>query len=108
MDLYKPLIADGSFASNLLKAWTDESMELEIKEMDLHIGGEYRYGLSEVKDLSFLALRAGYSMDRDGELETPTFGVGLKYNVFQVDVAYITGENTPLQDNTRFSINMSF
>jgi hypothetical protein len=108
VDLYKPLIADGSFASNLLKAWTDEKMEDELKEMDLHVGGEYRYGLSDVKDLSFLALRAGYSMDRDGELETPTFGVGLKYNMFQVDVAYITGENTPLQDNTRFSINWMF
>ena len=108
MDLYKPLIADGSFAGNLLKAWTDESLGDEIEEMDLHVGGEYRYGLSDVKDLSFLALRAGYSMDRDGELETPTFGVGLKYNMFQVDVAYITGEDTPLQDNTRFSINLTF
>ena len=108
LDLYKPLIADGSFASNLLKAWTDESMSDEFEEMDLHVGGEYRYGLSDVKDLSFLALRAGYSMDRDGELETPTFGVGLKYDMFQVDVAYITGEDTPLQDNTRFSINLTF
>lgn len=108
LDLYKPLIADGSFASNLLKTWTDESFKQERTEIDLHVGGEYRYGLSDVKDLSFLALRAGYSMDRDGELETPTFGVGLKYNMIQVDVAYITGEDTPLQDNTRFSINLTF
>jgi hypothetical protein len=108
VDLYKPLIADGSFASNLVTAWTDESMSLEFKEMDLHVGGEYRYGLSDIKDLSFLALRAGYSLDHDGELQTPTFGVGLKYNAIQVDVAYITGDNTPLQDNTRFSINMTF
>ena len=107
-DIYKPLIADGTFAENLLKSWTDESLGDEFKEMDLHVGGEYRYGLSAVQDESFLALRAGYSMDRDGDLKTPTFGIGLKYNQLQVDVAYITGEDTPMQDNTRFSINLIF
>ena len=107
-DIYKPLIADGSFATNLFKAWTDEGMGSEIKEMDLHIGGEYRYGLAVQKDQSFLALRAGYSWDHDGELKTPTFGIGLKYNMFQVDVAYLTADDTPMQDNTRFSLNLTF
>ena len=108
LDVYKPLIADGSFASNLLKAWTDEALSDEFKEMDLHVGGEYKYSLSSRKDEAFIALRAGYSLDHDGELKTPTFGVGLKYNLFQVDVAYITGEDTPFQDNTRFSLNLDF
>ena len=108
MDIYKPLIADGSFVSNLVTAWADDPMGDEFEEMDLHVGGEYKYGLSDHQDDSFFALRAGYSMDRDGELKTPTFGVGLKYNRFQVDVAYITGEDTPMQDNTRFSLNLTF
>ncbi|MFH1567085.1 MAG: PorV/PorQ family protein, partial [Gemmatimonadota bacterium] len=108
MDIYKPLIDEGSFAKNLITAWSDESMGREFKEMDVHVGGEYRYGLSAVKDQSFLALRAGYSLDYDGDLKTPTFGIGLKYNLFQVDVAYLTGSNTPMQDNTRFSLNVSF
>ncbi|MFT5376601.1 MAG: hypothetical protein ACI906_003438 [Candidatus Latescibacterota bacterium] len=108
MDIYKPLIADGSFVSNLVTAWADDPMGDEFEEMDLHVGGEYKYGLSAHQDDSFFALRAGYSMDRDGELKTPTFGVGLKYNRFQVDVAYITGEDTPMQDNTRFSLNLTF
>lgn len=107
-DLYKPLIADGSFISNMVKAWADEGMGDEFKEMDLHFGGEYKYGLSARQDEAFFALRAGYSWDSDGELKTPTFGVGLKYNRFQVDVAYITGEDTPMQDNTRFSLNLIF
>lgn len=107
-DLYKPLIDDGNFATNLITAWADESMSNEVKEMDIHTGGEYRYGLSAIKGQSFLALRAGYSFDYDGDLKTPTFGLGLKYNMFQVDVAYITGDNTPLQDSTRFSLNLSF
>lgn len=108
VDIYKPLIDDGSFGKNLLTAWTDESMSREFKEMDLHVGGEYRYGLSAIKDQSFLALRAGYSLDHDGDLKTPTFGLGLKYNMFQVDVAYLTGDDTPMQDNTRFSLNLTF
>ena len=107
-DLYKPLIADGSFLGNLVKAWADEGMRDEFTEMDLHFGGEYKYGLSALQDEAFFALRAGYSWDSDGELKTPTFGVGLKYNRFQVDVAYITGEDTPMQDNTRFSLNLIF
>ena len=107
-DLYKPLIADGSFIGNLVKAWADEGMSNEFKEMDLHLGGEYKYGLSARQDEAFFALRAGYSWDSDGELKTPTFGVGLKFNRFQVDVAYITGEDTPMQDNTRFSLNLIF
>ncbi|NKB70615.1 MAG: PorV/PorQ family protein [Candidatus Latescibacteria bacterium] len=108
MDIYKPLIADGSFASNLVKAWSDEALSDEFKEMDLHVGVEYKYGLSANADEAFFAGRAGYSLDSDGELKTPTFGVGLKYNLFQIDIAYITGEDTPMQDNTRFSLNISF
>jgi hypothetical protein len=108
VDVYKPLIADGSFISNLAKAWTDEKMSDEFEEIDLHVGGEYRYGLSARKEEAFFAMRAGYSMDRDGKLKTPTFGVGLKYSRFQVDVAYITGDDTPMEDNTRFSLNLIF
>mgnify|MGYP005634492415 CR=1 FL=1 len=108
IDVYKPLIDDGNFVTNLVTAWADESMSNEFKEMDLHAGGEYRYGLSAIKGQSFLALRAGYSFDHDGDLKTPTVGLGLKYNVFQVDVAYITGDDTPMQDSTRYSLNLSF
>jgi hypothetical protein len=107
-DVYKPLIADGSFASNLVKAWADESLSNEFKEMDLHLGGEYRYSLSTQENESFLALRGGYSLDHDGELKLWTTGIGLKYNLVQVDVAYIFGKDTPQEDNTRFSLNFAF
>jgi hypothetical protein len=108
VDVYKPLIADGSFAGNLVKAWTDESLGNEFKEMDLHVGGEYKYGLSTRQDESFFAMRGGYSLDNDGELKVWTVGVGLKYNMFQVDVAYIIGDGTPINNNTRFSLNLTF
>ena len=108
LDLYKPLIADGSFASNLFKSWADESFKDEIQEMDLHVGGEYKYSLSAQANQAFLALRGGYSMDHDGELKLGTAGIGLKYNLIQIDVAYIFGDDTPQQDNTRFSLNLTF
>jgi len=109
LDIYKPLIADGTFASNLLKSWTDESLRNERREMDLHLGGEYKYSLSSQANQAFLALRGGYSMDRDGELNLWTAGIGLKYNLVQIDVAYIIGgNNSPQQDNTRFSLNLTF
>ena len=112
VEVYKPLIDDGHFARSLVTAWADEALGNEVKEMDLHAGGEYRYGLSAVKDESFLAMRAGYFLDHDGELRSPTFGLGLKYTRLQVDWAYIIGEGgdtgTPLQDSNRFSLNLYF
>ena len=109
LDVYKPLIANGSFLSNMFKAWADESMSEEIKQMDLHVGGEYKYGLSAQQDQAFIALRGGYSLDYDGDLKLWTAGIGLKYNLFQVDAAYIFGgNNNPLQDNSRFSLNLIF
>jgi hypothetical protein len=109
LDLYKPLIANGSFVANLAKAWGDESLGNEFKEMDLHLGGEYKYGLSAQQDQTFIALRGGYSLDHDGDLNLWTAGLGLKFNIFQVDAAYIFGgSDNPLQDNTRFSLNLIF
>lgn len=109
-DLYKPLIADGSFASNLAKAWADEGLNNEFKEIDLQVGGEYKYGLSAREDEAFIALRAGLSYDYDGEASTSAFGVGLKYNRFQFDVAYIIGlgDTAVVGDNTPISMNITF
>lgn len=108
LDLYKPLIASGSFASNLVKAWADEPMSDEFKEMDLHMGGEYRYGLSARKEETFLALRGGYSLDYDGELSLFTAGIGVRYNLFQIDAAYIFGKDTPHDESIRYSLNLVF
>ncbi|MCY4604081.1 MAG: PorV/PorQ family protein [Gemmatimonadetes bacterium] len=108
-DLYKPLIADGSFVSNLATSWADESLSNEFKEMDLRVGGEYQYGLSAREDEAFIALRAGISLDRDGELNVQTFGLGLKYNRIQIDVAYVIGnDQSPMDDNVRYSMNLLF
>ena len=108
MDVYKPLIADGSFVSNLFTAWADQSLQREFEEMDLHLGGEYRYDYGQGD--AFFAMRAGSSLDRDGNINLWTVGVGLKYNIFQLDVAYIIGitDESVINDEPRFSLNMAF
>lgn len=108
LDLYKPLIADGSFLKNLVTAWADDPMSDELKEMDLHLGGEYRYGLSARKEETFLALRGGYSYDSDGELKLWTGGMGIRYNLIQIDAAYIFGKDTPHDESIRYSMSLAF
>jgi hypothetical protein len=76
--------------------------------MDLHVGSEYRYGLSAEKDQSFFALRGGYSLDHDGDLALWTAGVGLKYSMVEIDLAYIFGNDTPHDDSQRYSMNLVF
>ncbi len=109
-DFYKPLITrDSNFLVALVKAWGDESFKNERGEIDIHLGGEYQYFLDPNQN-SFFALRAGYTYDKDGEIKTPTFGVGLKYDWVRFDFAYISGgsKDSPLQDSTKFSVNLNF
>ena len=102
LDLYKPLVkSEGSFLEALATAWTDEELGDEFDQIDIHAGVEYTYS-------SFLSLRAGYSYDKDGDVKTPTFGFGLKYNWVQMDYAYLSAQDTPLQDNSRFSVTLRF
>lgn len=101
LDLYKPLVTDDSFLVSLLKAWGDDPIKDELEEIDIHVGAEYEYS-------SFLALRTGYSYDKDGDLKLLTFGFGIRYDWVQIDMAYIPGGDTPLQDNTRFTMNLTF
>jgi len=50
----------------------------------------------------------GYSYDSDGELKTGTFGLGLGPETARFNIAYISGEDTPQQDNVRFSLDIAF
>ncbi len=102
LDIYKPLVkSEGSFLEALATAWADEDMGDELEQIDIQAGVEYTYS-------SFLSLRVGYSYDKDGDVKTPTFGFSLKYNWVQMDYAYLTAQDTPLQDNSRFSVTLSF
>ena len=100
LDIYKPLISDGSSLSSLYRAWSDDPLSDEFKEIDIHVG-------LEVTALALVAVRAGYSSDRDGELNTLTWGLGLGPETARLNIAYVSGEDTPMQDNWRLSLDIA-
>ncbi len=100
LDVYKPLVRrHGTPIEALYKGWYDE--DDEFKQIDFKAGTEYIYN-------NFMALRAGYSYDDDGDLKSPTFGVGIIYDMINVDVAYYAVTDNPMQDSIRFSFAYNF
>ena len=78
----------------------------EMKEIIWSLGAEYSY-----RDLLFV--RAGYfheSKDK-GARQYLTCGVGIKYNIFDIDVSYLfstNGQNHPLANTLRFTLSFDF
>lgn len=100
LDVYKPLVRrQGSPIESLIKGWYDEKNEFE--QIDFKVGTEYIYN-------NFMALRAGYTYDKDGELMSPTFGVGIIWDRMHIDIAYYAGRDNPMQDSMRFSFAYNF
>jgi len=78
----------------------------ELKEIIWALGAEYSYR-------NLLFVRAGYfheSKDK-GARQYLTCGVGLKYNIFDIDVSYLfstNGQNHPLANTLRFTLSFDF
>jgi hypothetical protein len=77
------------------------SLSEQLDEAIFNGGLEYQYG-------SFIALRAGYIYDRQGEIKKPTLGAGIQYRSFLFDFAYIpsSSSNQPLDNTTRLSLSV--
>jgi len=61
-------------------------------------GLEYWYGKS-------IALRAGYYLDEDGDVKSPTFGASILWERFQFDFGYFKGDKgEPLENQLLFSL----
>lgn len=77
----------------------------ELKEINISAGAEYWY------DKQF-AIRAGYFYENPmkGNRKYATFGLGLRYNVFSLDAAYLIsfGQRNPLDNTLRFSLAFDF
>jgi hypothetical protein len=87
---------------NSLLLTGDFNLGLVTGEWWTNVGSEYWYA-------ELLALRAGYLYDKYGEVNTTTFGAGLRYHVFRFDIGYITAqEGHPLADTMRFSLAAAF
>ena len=77
----------------------------EIKEISYSIGTEYWYS-------NQFAIRAGYFYESPlkGDRQYFTTGLGLKYNVFNLDFAYLLAnqQKSPLSQTLRFTLIFNF
>jgi hypothetical protein len=77
----------------------------ELKEISFSPGVEYWYN-------DLIALRAGYFYENPnkGNRHYATFGVGLKYQIFNFDFSYLAAsqQNSPLANTLRFTLSASF
>jgi hypothetical protein len=77
----------------------------EVKEVSIAAGAEYWYNQQ-------FALRAGYFYEtpEKGDRRYLTLGAGLKYNVFNIDFAYLIAnpQKSPLANTLRFSLLFNF
>lgn len=77
----------------------------EIQEISYSLGTEYWYNRQ-------FALRAGYFYESPtkGDRQYLTLGAGLKYNVFNLDFAYLVAnqQKSPLAQTLRFSLIFNF
>lgn len=82
-----------------------EGFSEELKEVNIAAGMEYWYNQQ-------FALRAGYFYEspKKGDRRYLTLGAGLKYNVFNIDFAYLiaNAQKSPLANTLRFSLLFNF
>jgi hypothetical protein len=97
-----------SMFSGLLGSFSDAEggFKEEVSELMYNIGVEYVYN-------GQFAVRAGYvSEDKfKGNRKYLTVGLGLKYNVFGINLAYLVGtsnQRNPLDNTLRFSLLLDF
>jgi hypothetical protein len=98
----KKTLIDGIFTSF---ADAPGGISEEFKEVNLATGVEYWYN-------NLFAARAGLFLEDKikGNRKYVTLGLGVKYNVFALDFAYLAslGQNNPLQNTLRFSLSFAF
>jgi len=96
-----------SLISGMFGSFTDapDGASEELKEVMLSTGVEYWY-----KDL--FALRGGYFWEHfdKGDRKYFTMGLGLRYNVFGIDFAYLVPQKRehPLAETLRFTLHFNF
>lgn len=98
---------DKSVLSGMFGSFADApgGFSEEVKEISIGAGAEYWYNQQ-------FALRAGYFYEapEKGDRRYFTLGAGLKYNVFNIDFAYLIAnpQKSPLANTLRFSLLFNF
>lgn len=98
---------DVPVARGMIQSFSDApgGFKEEMKEINFSIGFEYWYAKT-------FAVRAGYFNEAStkGNRKFFTAGIGLKYNVFGLDMAYLipVTQRNPLQNTLRFTLSFDF
>lgn len=98
---------DRSIPAGIFGSFTDApgGFSEELKEVSIAAGAEYWYNQQ-------FALRAGYFYEapEKGDRRYLTLGAGLKYNIFNIDIAYLVAnaQKSPLANTLRFSLIFNF
>ena len=98
---------DRSVLSGMFGSFSDApgGFSEEAKEISIAAGAEYWYNQQ-------FALRAGYFYEapEKGDRRYLTLGAGLKYNIFNIDIAYLIAnpQKSPLANTLRFSLLFNF
>jgi hypothetical protein len=98
---------DRSVPSGIFGSFSDApgGFSEEFKEVSYSLGTEYWYNQQ-------FAVRAGYFYESPtkGDRQYLTLGAGLKYNVFNLDIAYLLAnqQKSPLAQTLRFSLIFNF
>lgn len=96
-----------SVASGIIGSFNDApgGLKEELKEINEAAGMEYWYD-------NLIAFRMGYFHEdkTKGNRTYMTFGLGVKYSVFAIDMAYLVPltQRNPLQNTLRFSLSFDF
>lgn len=93
---------DGSYEDNTGEIVKNSRLKEELSEINIAFGMEYWYN-------NLFALRAGYFYEakNKGNRQYFTFGAGLKYNRFGIDLSYLAavgGRQSPLANTVRFTL----
>ncbi|MCS7019450.1 MAG: type IX secretion system outer membrane channel protein PorV [Cytophagales bacterium] len=98
-------IPNRSLVSGIFGSFSDAPLSEELQEIMLAVGMEYWYN-------DIFALRGGYFHEADskGGRKFATVGAGLKFNVLNINFAYLIPmrQNMPLADTLRFSLLFNF
>lgn len=108
----EPVIANGEKSNvpiiqGMMQSFSDApgGWKEELREINISAGLEYWY------DKQF-AIRGGYFYEDKykGNRRYATFGLGLRYNVFTIDAAYLIsfGQRNPLDNTIRFTLGLDF
>ncbi len=97
-----------SVSSGIIGSFNDapDGFNEELREIIIQTGVEYWYD-------KLMALRAGFFHEHrtKGGRQFFTLGLGIKYNVFALDFAYLiptVPRNNPLQNTLRFTLSFDF